>query len=72
MLLAGETHFLTGISNINIFFIKKNMHVIVFKNIHDKFATTNLTLVGLGCRNYIKTCWGGGGIFPPIKEIKYC
>ena len=44
MLLAGETlniFLLNGMSNINTFFIKENMNVIVYSNIHDKFATTN-------------------------------
>ena len=46
MLVAGETliiFILTGISNMNIFFIKKKKHVVVYSNIHDKFASTNLT-----------------------------
>ena len=46
ILLAEETlniFLLTGISNINMFFIKKNMNVIVYSNIHDKFAFTNLS-----------------------------
>ena len=46
MLLAGETLYiflLTGISNIGIFSIKKNMNVVVYSNIHDKFASTNIT-----------------------------
>ena len=45
MLLAGETlniFLLTGISNINIFSIKKKKNVVVYSNIHDKFASTNL------------------------------
>ena len=43
ILLAGEIlniFVLTGISNINIFFIKKNINVVVYS--HDKFASTNL------------------------------
>ena len=46
MLLAGETLYiflLAGISNIGIFSIKKNMNVVVYSNIHDKFASTNIT-----------------------------
>ena len=46
MLLAGETlniFLLTGISNIIIFFINKKINFIVYSNIHDKFASTNLT-----------------------------
>ena len=41
MLVAGETlhiFLLTGISNINIFFIKKKNNVVVNSNIHDKVA----------------------------------
>ena len=46
MLLTGETlniFLLTGISNKNIFSIKKKNNVIVYSNIDDKFAFTNLT-----------------------------
>ena len=46
MLLVGETlniFVLTGIFNINIFFIMKNMNVVVYSNIQNKFASTNLT-----------------------------
>ena len=34
---------LTGISNINIFFIKKKKIVVIYCNSHDKFPSTNLT-----------------------------
>ena len=34
---------LTGISNKNIFFIKKKINVDCVSNIHDKFPSTNLT-----------------------------
>ena len=34
---------LTGISNMNIFFIKKKINVDCVSNIHDKFPSTNLT-----------------------------
>ena len=47
MMLAGNTlntFLLTGIENVNIFVIKKNMNVIVYGYMHDKFASTNLTL----------------------------
>ena len=43
MLLAGDTlnmFLLTGISNINMFFIKKKKNVVVYNNIHDKIAPT--------------------------------
>ena len=46
MLLAWETlniFILTGISKINLFFIKKKKNVVVYSNIHDKFASTNFT-----------------------------
>ena len=46
MLLAEDRlniFLLTGISNIIIFFIKKKMNVVVYSNIYDKFASTNLT-----------------------------
>ena len=46
MLVAGETlniFLLTGISNINIFFIKKKNAVVVNSNIYDEFASTILT-----------------------------
>ena len=45
MLVAGETlniFLLTGISNINIFFIKKKKIVVIYSNIHDKFPSKNL------------------------------
>ena len=38
MLVAGETPYiflLTGISNIDIFFIKKKNNVVVYRNIYD-------------------------------------
>ena len=46
MVLVGETlniFFLTGVSNRNIFFIKKNKNVVVCSNSYDTFASTNLT-----------------------------
>ena len=46
MLLAGENlniFLLTGILNINIFFIKKKVNVVVHSNIHDKFSSKNIT-----------------------------
>ena len=46
MLVAGETlniFLLTGISNINIFFINKKKIVVIYSKIHDKFPSTNLT-----------------------------
>ena len=46
MLVAGEIlniFLLTGISNINIIFIKKKINVVVYSNIKYKFASTNLT-----------------------------
>ena len=45
ILLAGETlniFLLTGISNINIFLIKKKVNVVVYSNIYDKFSSKNL------------------------------
>ena len=45
MLLAGQTlniFLLAGISNENIFCIKKKKNVVVYSNTHDKFASTNL------------------------------
>ena len=45
MLLAGETiniFLQTGISNINICFKKKKKNVVVYRNIHNKFASTTL------------------------------
>ena len=46
MLLAWEAlniFLLTGISYINIFFIKKKTNVFFYSYIHDKFASTNIT-----------------------------
>ena len=46
MSLAGEPLnilLLTGISNGNIFFMKMKQDVIVYSNINNKFAFTNLT-----------------------------
>ena len=46
MFLAGETlniFLLTGSSKINIFFMNKKMNVVAYINIHEKFASTNLT-----------------------------
>ena len=46
MLLAEETltiFLLAGISNINIFFIKKKINGLFYSNIHDKFTSTNIT-----------------------------
>ena len=45
MLLAGKTlniFILTGLSNINVFFIQRKMNVVVYSNIYDKFSSTNL------------------------------
>ena len=44
MLVAGETlniFLLTGIANGNIFFMKQKKNEVVYKNIHDKFVSTN-------------------------------
>ena len=46
MFVAGETLnilLLTGISSINIFFIKKKNNVVVNSNIYDEFASKILT-----------------------------
>ena len=46
MLVAGETpniFLLAGISNINIFFVKKKNNVVVNINIYDTFASKILT-----------------------------
>jgi len=46
MLVAGETlniFLLPGISNINIFFIKKKNNVVFSSNIYDKFSSKVLS-----------------------------
>ena len=48
MLVAGKTHnifLLTGISNINIVFIKKKNYVFVNRNIYGKFDSNILNYV---------------------------
>ena len=46
MLSTGETPYiflLTGISNVNIFFVKNMKNMVVYNNIHDKFGYAKLT-----------------------------